>query len=316
MIRKRMRGLGEAAAVVLSFATLAGFLGSLFWLLDLLAHFRVQYLLGALITATVLWFLGSRRFAAMAMTAAGINLALILPFYYASETPAPGEKPWTAMLLNVNTHSGSPARVAALLEERDPDFLVLEEVDSRWIEALSEATARYPFRVVSPRSDNFGIAFFSKFPLSEEEIVDLGEAEVPSILATVVSDRGTFQVCATHPLPPIGSDYAGMRDEQLALLPEVLSPTLPVLLVGDLNTTPWGHAFRRLRKTSGLLDSASGRGIQPSWPTGNPLLRIPIDHALHSAEIRIHDRRTGPKAGSDHFPLLLEFSVGTENPEP
>ncbi len=309
MIKKRLRGPVEAAVVILSFATIAGFVGSLFWLVDLFAHFRVQYLSGAMVTSVALFFLGSHRFAIAALCVAGVNLVMILPFYFGSAISDSDVGPKTAMLLNVNTHSGSPEKVADLLEEVDPDFLVLEEIDSRWVEALSGEFSRYPHQVVHPRADNFGIGLFSKFPLSDEKVIFPGMTEVPTILATVSTGEGSFQICATHPLPPTCLSYSRKRDDQLASLSETLSSSLPVLLMGDLNTSPWGHAFRRLKKDSGLLDSASGFGIQPSWPAGNFLLRIPIDHALHSPEIRVQDRRICPDVGSDHFALIFEFTV-------
>jgi endonuclease/exonuclease/phosphatase (EEP) superfamily protein YafD len=78
-------------------------------------------------------------------------------------------------------------------------------------------------------------------------------------------------------------------------------------VLGDLNVSPWSWHFRRLVRESGLRDSMRGWGVQPSWPTFNPLLRIPLDHALHSPGIRIADRQTGRRVGSDHYPLVIDF---------
>ena len=37
-------------------------------------------------------------------------------------------------------------------------------------------------------------------------------------------------------------------------------------------------------------------------------LGIPIDHLLHSAELQIVDRRTGPDVGSDHRGLVVDIA--------
>ena len=83
----------------------------------------------------------------------------------------------------------------------------------------------------------------------------------------------------------------------------------PVLLLGDLNTTPWSFHFQHLLKESGLKNSMKGFGHQPSWPSNIPFLRIPLDHVLHSEEITIHNRMIGRNIGSDHLPVIVDFSI-------
>ena len=119
-----------------------------------------------------------------------------------------------------------------------------------------------------------------------------------------------FQLLATHPLPPISVDYARLRDEQLARI-GALAAGLdgPLLLLGDLNITPWSHPYRRLMRDSGLSDGATGFGVQPTWPAGKPPLWIPIDHTLHSEAVVVLDRRVGPDLGSDHYPVIVDFAV-------
>ncbi|MDF1850920.1 MAG: endonuclease/exonuclease/phosphatase family protein [Verrucomicrobiales bacterium] len=308
-MKVRLEGLVQAAMLVLALATLLGFAGGISWFFDLFSHFRVQYFLAALALGAVLFARKSLLFGTTAMIVAVANLLLLLPLFWGGTGASSSSPTGTAMLYNVNTQTGSPAAVAELIEEIDPDLLVLEEVDSRWIEEISETTRRYPHQILEPRADNFGIGLWSKFPVTDSEVVFLGSAEVPTILATVATNQGEIQVVGTHPLPPIGSRNSKMRDEQLALLPETLSDTVPVLLLGDLNTTPWGHSFRALLRESGLRNSMNGFGVQTTWPTGNWFLRIPLDHVLHSPEIQIDDRRVGSDGGSDHLPVIIQFSI-------
>jgi endonuclease/exonuclease/phosphatase (EEP) superfamily protein YafD len=58
-----------------------------------------------------------------------------------------------------------------------------------------------------------------------------------------------------------------------------------------------------------MIDSAQGHGVQPTWPNFNPLLWIPLDHVLHSTCLAVRDRIIGPDVGSDHYPVIVDFSL-------
>jgi len=113
-------------------------------------------------------------------------------------------------------------------------------------------------------------------------------------------------------LPPGSAEYARLRNEQLhTVAAQVKASYRPVILIGDLNGTPWSPYFRDFLRASGLRNTSQGRGVQGSWPAGLPAGRIPLDHCLVSPEIRVIDRQVGPQVGSDHLPLLVDLEVGT-----
>jgi endonuclease/exonuclease/phosphatase (EEP) superfamily protein YafD len=120
-------------------------------------------------------------------------------------------------------------------------------------------------------------------------------------------------IIATHPMSPGGPARADMRDSQLQLLADHVSKLQdPVLLVGDLNTTPWSAAMRII--TSGKL---SFRSLEPPWqPTWQMLspVAVPIDHALASAPLVITRRSVGPDVGSDHRPIDVTVGWAGEVP--
>jgi endonuclease/exonuclease/phosphatase (EEP) superfamily protein YafD len=214
------------------------------------------------------------------------------------------------MLINVNTDHGDPVRVGRAILEYDPDVLVLEEVNVRWLEKLAGCLIGYPHSETRPRPDNFGIALYSRLPLRGCEVLEVGGAGIPSIRARIISAAGEFTVIATHPLRPGGAEYTERRNAHLAALPDLVrSCSAPVVLVGDLNTTPWSYHFRRLVRDSGLRDSSRGRGVQPTWPADLWPLRIPLDHCLHSPEIDVVNKEIGPSVGSDHLPVIVDFAL-------
>src|SRR5882757_4383922 len=75
---------------ILSVATLFGFAGEAWWVLDLFSHFRLQYLFGLLAVAVLLLF--PRRYKACAVFGAFavVNLCTIAPLYFRAE-PQPAK---------------------------------------------------------------------------------------------------------------------------------------------------------------------------------------------------------------------------------
>ena len=311
LLRVRLWGLITAAGAVAGAASIIGFLGAYHWLFDLCSHFRVQYCLGLGAAATLLLIPRKLLLASLFGALAAVNLCTILPMYFGrAPVPAAAGQPVRAMLCNVNTRTGRVADVAAVIRRFNPDIVVLEEVSAKWMADLEPVMDGYRYSQSEPREDNFGIALWSKFPFTGSRIVNVGSAGVPTIIAEVDTMRGKCTVVATHPLPPGGREYSELGNGQLAELPRwVREVTSPAILLGDLNVTPWSHYFKRLLHEADLKDSALGRGVRPTWPTFSPLLRIPIDHCLYSHGIAIADRQIGPKVGSDHFPLIVDFVI-------
>lgn len=303
--------LVAACGAVASAASICGWLGPLWWFFDLFSHFRVQYC--AVLAVVSLLLLIPRRYAACMLfgLVALANVGAILPLFLGgTDAPHGSSTPLRALLINVNTRSGDPDRVARALRQLDPDLIVLEEVSRNWLSSLSGAVRPWPHSVSVPRDDNFGIALYSKLPFSTNEIREIGEAGVPSIIAELVCPGGRFTVIATHPVPPAGAEYTRLRNEQIGRLAEVTAQVkTPVLLMGDLNLTPWHWQFKRLVERSGLRDSSRGQGPTATWPTFLPLLLIPLDHCLHSPEIQVLRKGRGPRVGSDHYPLVVDFAI-------
>jgi endonuclease/exonuclease/phosphatase (EEP) superfamily protein YafD len=116
-----------------------------------------------------------------------------------------------------------------------------------------------------------------------------------------------FVLIGTHPPPPGGREFAAERDRQLGQLAEHVALTqMPVLVVGDLNATPWSAGMRiATGRNLGF------RSLRPPWtPTWRAasIFAIPIDHALCTAPLVIVGRSVGPDVGSDH--RSLNIAVG------
>jgi len=302
----RRRSFLDAGPWVLLAFTLAGSCGAWLVMLDLCAHFRVYYLIASVIWAVAIW----RRAKSWAMTcligAIAWNGGLVLPFYFPIRQPPIANDATTVSLISLNVYTANTDKPAVLkyLRDRQPDFIVIMEVDFRWETALSELKDLYPHRLIQPRGDNFGIGLLSQWPLINPRIVKLADTDLPNIIAQIDKEGRSFLVVGTHPLPPISPKYTQERNAQLRELADLVQELgRPCLVAGDFNATPWSSAFREFSARSGLRDSALGRGIQGSWNAKSPLIRIPIDHVFVPPEAIVTRRLLGPHIGSDHFPV-------------
>jgi endonuclease/exonuclease/phosphatase (EEP) superfamily protein YafD len=305
-------GLAICATLFVCGCTLTAFLGGLWWRFDLTANFRLQYLL-CLLLALVVFLIGKRwPWAIVSGIFAIVNFADMLPaFVGPGKTSKPSPKSFTVLLANVLSSNKEYEQVRKLIRSVDPDIITVVEATEAWMKELSALGETYPHVLSRPREDNFGIALFSRIPFTESEAVQIGDAGVPSLFARFQVDETELTVIATHPLPPTRASTSRHRNDQLRELADLVrSVRGAVLVVGDLNTAPWSPHFKRLLRRAGLCDSRRGRGIQPTWQAGLPcFLRIPLDHVLHSSDITILRREIGPNIGSDHLPVIVEFSL-------
>jgi len=309
-LRIRPYGILTVAGVLTGAATLAGFLGRLWWVLDLFSHFRVQYAILSFLIAVALLILRRVRTASVFLVLAVVNTVLILPLYLGRVAPPDTESPqYRAVLANVYTPNQHRELLISLIEQYEPDFFVLQEVNTRWLEDIRSLETAYPYAEQCPRPDNFGMALYSKRPFAKCDTVYIGDAMVPSICAQFELDGRRLTVLGIHTIPPARREGFLLRNEQLARIPEFLQEYQgPVIVLGDLNMTPWSHHFRKLLREAGLKDGSRGHGIARTWPTDLFLLRIPIDHFLHSPDLTVVSRKKGQHIGSDHYPIIVDFA--------
>jgi endonuclease/exonuclease/phosphatase (EEP) superfamily protein YafD len=294
------------AALGTGAATLLGFAGGWWWWADLASHFRVQYLAGSALLSIVA-LLARQRVAALALgCCAVVNAAAAAPALLSSPPSSTAGTPLRVVSVNVHTRGRSYDRVSRFLRRADADVVLLMEVDEEWLAALSHRFEGY-HAVERPRPDNFGIALYTRVPCRDCRVIDLGEG-VPSVAGDLQVGERTVRLVGTHPLPPVTAANAAAHERQMEALAAWLGgDSVPHVLVGDLNTTPFSARYRALLRRSGLVPSA---GLRRTWPAGAWPLGIHIDHLLVSPGVGVESLRTGPDVGSDHYPLVAVLRIG------
>jgi len=304
-----IRGV-EVVAALACLATLVGFLSRFTWLGELACHFRRQYAWVLLVSVLCLFFVRRWPEGLIAFACLLVNLFCILPFYSTQTRRSTQHQTIRALLLNLFSSNRRYERVRRLIHETNPDVLILVEVTELWLKALQDIRASYPFSKVVTLRGGFGILLLSRVDVERAEVVRIGAVGLPSIVAHLHINQRLLTLIATHPLAPTTPYKAWLRNRQLqSIAAFVQRQSGAVMVLGDLNSSSWSHAFKDFLHVSRLRDSRVGFGLQPTWPVGMPLVRIPIDHCLVSSHVVVHRRRVGPPVGSDHHPVIVEFSI-------
>lgn len=297
-----------AGALLSLLVPLGSALGRLDWRLELFSHFLPHASAALVLAGLVL----RPTWLRLVFLAAGLGslvqiaLTLALPF---GESQQPQALPATgairAMSFNLNLANPDMPAVARQIEQAGPDLLLLIEVTPAQWQALAALRRTYPHGCGQPRNDPFGMALLSRLPLRDCSV----EGELPAIVARLAERPLTL--VGLHPPPPLNAELAGIRHGQLRHWGARLANRAEVVVLGDLNLTPWSPLYRDLLVTAGLRDARAGRGYFATWPAPLGAVGLPLDQALLGTGWQALGLQTRPAAGSDHRALLLDLTPRT-----
>lgn len=282
--------------------------------LELFSHFRLQYLLSALVCTVIFVFTRHFKSATLMALTVVLNAVYILPWYIgAAPTATENSTAIKLILSNVNTANRNYPAFIDLIHAESPDIFVVQEVDEKWLTQLRRLEAIYPYQYSVPRNDNFGIAIFSRHPFDKVTQFDFSDFKIPSLKAQLTLAQQPFTLITTHPLPPVSAELYQARNHQLKQVAQKIKETDgPLILLGDLNITMWSNDYKPLVSGTAMHNARKGFGLLPSWPAMVPVFFIPIDHCLVSSHFSVQSIRTGPRIGSDHLPLIVKLALSIQ----
>lgn len=294
--------------------------GTLHWTIELLSHFRAYYFLFGVLLSLAVWALGFRGPAAIVGLVGLINGVAAWPYIappqgFIQDNPPPAIRVLWANLHNWGTDL--PA-LRELIEWEKPDIAIVTELAATHEATFRQLRAVLPYQTTTAHSGPLDLMLLSK---SEPEFAhfDLASGGNAPLLVSRICPPGKacLTVIALHTSRPF--PYAGgARDRQLDHAATVARRHVElgerVVLIGDLNVTPFSPVFNRLLARSGLQDSTvmwseNPRGPLATWWIGNTGIGLPLDHALLGPGVRVSERRLGTSIGSDHVPLVLDLRV-------
>ncbi len=308
-----VRWLLRTGMWVAIFAYLFSFFGQRFFWAELLTNFRVQFM----VLFVVLILLA--RFAKVSKLLA-VCLAIAVAwsgwesgqFYLPAQQPAAGETLVRVMSFNVLAINSEFQLAIDEVRKHDPDMFAIIEYAGMWHEAFDALNEDYPHQHRDPRWHGYGIAIFSKIPFEHAKSIPLTEDAIdnPAAVVTVRIDGQPVRILATHVMSPTNRFRLELRNRQFEEIADHLNQdSIETILVGDMNCNPASRYLAKLIRDTNLRDSRKGFGLHPSWPTFAWPMSTPIDHVLVSESIHVHDRFLGDGGGSDHHPVIMDFSI-------
>ena len=309
-------GLIVAAAIAAVPLTAASFFGRLYWLMELLTHFRLHFVIGAAVLFLAAF--ARRRFAAamLAAAVAAANVSPLVPYIVAGPAVAEaGEPEIRIMAANVHLHNFDYAALRELIAEENPDVVGLMEVNRQWVDELSSLRPEYPYSILHPEDGAYGLALLSRIPLRESEASPYVEDGIQAAIVAELEWRNErVTTVLAHLKAPVTPRNAALRNRQIVAITQLITSDRneKQILFGDLNTTPWSPWYLPLEREAKLVNAARGRGYHPTWPSGFGFLKIPIDHCLFSEGFHVRQIRNGADIGSDHMPLIVDVAIAAK----
>ncbi len=202
-----------------------------------------------------------------------------------------------------NIHA-SPAAFAAALDEHRPNVVAVQELAPAAADVLE---SRYRYGIIRPGGVE-GHAFVADRP------VDVTSDDIPFrpfISAPIDIGGRSVTVAAVHIANPVAVGDLPHRARQVQAVLERVRGSEPMVLVGDLNSSPAWPAYQALRRhlDDGVAAWASTHGLKPkrtwNYRPGLPKA-LRIDHVL-VREVTVKDVAWVDIAGSDHRSIVADL---------
>jgi endonuclease/exonuclease/phosphatase (EEP) superfamily protein YafD len=310
------RGVLVIPALV-ALGTLASFLGAWWWGFELLSNFRPH---AAALSLLVVLYAVARRSPLAIIIGFACLIANGIPLTpYLSGRSAAADLPRSVRVMTANLHGDTTVlpKLRKLIEKEQPDVVLLTEVPPNMPAVPMTLFPDYPETLFSQRGA-FEVMVLSRWTLGGPHF-DRTVAEHLPVLSAELCNPANPSVCMAfvglHATLPFRRTVQS-RDAQLRLAAKLAFARgdIPVLLMGDLNATPWSPTFTDLLADGELRDVSVGRGLSTTWPAACLLCGVLIDHILVNPKITVLASRVADDIGSDHRPVVADLAFLAATP--
>jgi endonuclease/exonuclease/phosphatase (EEP) superfamily protein YafD len=288
-------------------ASLIGFLGKYSRWFDHFSSFRMQYLL--LSMAFLIYFSVKKQLVGMAISLGILllNAWFVAPWLDYSKIGKGSKVDFRIFHANVLFKNLNYSLVTEQIRKEKPDFISINEATPVLINYFRKTfTKDYPYTFYVVAKNNTQVLVGSQTPFVVDSVASFAVKGIIK-LTTLVKGK-PLTIIACHAYNPLDLRDFEMRNQQLKQIAQfVKREANPIVVVGDLNITPWSVFYQDFIGESDLLNCQKGFGLHATWPVLFLPMRIPIDHCLINNQLETADFRAGHDVNSDHLPLVIDL---------
>jgi len=251
----------------------------------------------------------------------GADLLPPLPIVYAYLADGPAVTVMTYNVLYTNTDAEP---IAATVTDIAPDVIAFQELTPSLAQQLVEQVgARYPYRTPLHSVCHAEVAIWSRFSLREEPVDQEILCRVRSGVLEIEGRQ--VRLVAVHAWPYTGLDRASIeqsfqwRHDQTAwILSHFVSQPEPIIVLGDLNSTPTHQVYQMFVAELNDAFREAGWGWGHTFPASGgwargipyPSRLVRIDHIFYSDDWLAEAAWVGAWDGaSDHRPVIARLRM-------
>ena len=312
-VGKILAGLFIAHALVMA----ASYLDEFWWGFEMLSHLRVQFAAGAAVFVATFLIRRAHVTAAAAAILLLVNMVPLFPYLgFGQEARVHAGAAIRVMIFNLHQQQADLDALRRLIRREKADMVLITEFSTDPAVFLRDLDDILPYRTGSARGGLFRVLLLSRLRVAAAQLHRPSLNFLPVLEARLCRSGDCFTVLGLHAARPGGAVPTGWRDTMLKFVAgrAAASQDGRVIVMGDLNATPWSRAITRLMRIGGLRDAAIGSLFRSTWISRFPVLGLPLDHVLVGRGVGVSNRRVGVSIGSDHFPVIVDLTLPAADP--
>ena len=188
-------------ATALALITVFTLAARLWWAFDLFSHFRLQYVLAALVLLIIA--LSARAYGSAAVFAAValVHGAAVKDLWLGdTASAAPGGVPLRLVSANVLAQNRTPEKAIEFVRAADADLVLLVDAGGRdWRELLGQLRDLYPHHAQQAWRARARVILFSRWPIVFEQVRQAPRSRRPYLAARLAVEGRTLDVVGVHP---------------------------------------------------------------------------------------------------------------------